>query len=257
MMSFEDLSPLLHSWPYEPGLVKVRKISGRDGKTKIQMRIDLGILQMETEGRPDGKRPHGFESLYDYHLNRLDEFIQIHGSPIGFSLSNEDCMGLSMESLQYYYRYLSSFYLADYEQVEIDTARNLKIFDFVREYASNENDRFILEHYRPYVIMMQARAKAFRKMKAERTQEALDILIQGINQIKEHYDEIGQPSRVEECEEIELLRKMAEGILETMPFDPVQDLREQMQMAVAQEDYEKAAVLRDEIRRLESNTTLQ
>ena len=34
------------------------------------MRIDLGLLQMELDGRPDGQRPHGFESLLDYYEAR-------------------------------------------------------------------------------------------------------------------------------------------------------------------------------------------
>ena len=29
------------------------------------MRIDLGLIQMELAGRPDGQRPDGFESLLD------------------------------------------------------------------------------------------------------------------------------------------------------------------------------------------------
>ena len=30
------------------------------------MRIDLGLLQMEINGRPDGQRPQGSESLLDW-----------------------------------------------------------------------------------------------------------------------------------------------------------------------------------------------
>ena len=36
-----------------------RKIVGEDGKEKLQVRLDLGLLQMELNGRPDGERPHG------------------------------------------------------------------------------------------------------------------------------------------------------------------------------------------------------
>ena len=54
-----DLNDLLEGWPHEPGQVKARKIVGRDGCEKIQLRIDLGLIQMELNGRPDGVRPHG------------------------------------------------------------------------------------------------------------------------------------------------------------------------------------------------------
>src|SRR5258706_747776 len=65
-----DLNDLLRDWPHEPGMIKVRKILGTDGKEKIQLRIDLGVIQMETTGRPDGQEPHDYESLLDYHRSR-------------------------------------------------------------------------------------------------------------------------------------------------------------------------------------------
>jgi len=71
-MSF-DLTKALQDWPFEPGQINVRLIQGDDGLSKVQMRVDLGILQMETEGRPDGSRPMGFDTLLDYHETRLEE----------------------------------------------------------------------------------------------------------------------------------------------------------------------------------------
>ena len=42
-----DLNTLLKDWPHESGAIKVRKILGLDGNEKLQLRIDLGVLQME------------------------------------------------------------------------------------------------------------------------------------------------------------------------------------------------------------------
>jgi len=55
-MSF-DISHILEQWDYQPGQVAVRRFNGKDGVEKIQLRLDLGVLQMNSEGRPDGKRP--------------------------------------------------------------------------------------------------------------------------------------------------------------------------------------------------------
>src|SRR6478752_911674 len=66
-----DLNDLLRDWPHEPGQLKVRKIVGTDGREKLQLRIDLGLIQMETSGRPDGQRPHDCESLLEYHRQRI------------------------------------------------------------------------------------------------------------------------------------------------------------------------------------------
>jgi hypothetical protein len=49
-MSF-DISHLLEQWDYQPGLASVRKFTTKDGVDKIQLRLDLGILQMNTTGR--------------------------------------------------------------------------------------------------------------------------------------------------------------------------------------------------------------
>src|SRR5215207_475885 len=67
----KDITPVLRGWDYEPGTINVRKVSGLDGSPKLQMRQDLGLLQMEITGRPDGRRPHGYESLLEYFETQL------------------------------------------------------------------------------------------------------------------------------------------------------------------------------------------
>ena len=73
-----DISHLLEHWDYKPGQVVVRKIKGRDGLDKIQLRVDLGLLQMNVEGRPDGKRPFGHPSLLEYYQARLYKYLGEH-----------------------------------------------------------------------------------------------------------------------------------------------------------------------------------
>ncbi len=78
-MSF-DISALLEQWDYQPGQVVVRKFRGKDGLEKIQLRVDLGLLQMNAKGRPDGKRPYGRESLLEYYQEQLEKFRREHAS---------------------------------------------------------------------------------------------------------------------------------------------------------------------------------
>ena len=63
----KDITNLLNEWMYEPDEVMVRIVPGEDGRSKIQLRVDLGLLQMEMDGRPDGVRPEGCESWLDYY----------------------------------------------------------------------------------------------------------------------------------------------------------------------------------------------
>src|SRR5205823_9493611 len=102
-----DISHLLDQWDYQPGQVVVRRFKGKDGKEKIQLRVDLGLLQMNAEGRPDGKRPFGHVSLFDYFRSRLHKHLAAHdGNADEFKLLPEDCAKLQLETLQYHHRYI-------------------------------------------------------------------------------------------------------------------------------------------------------
>src|SRR5438128_12080595 len=94
-----DISHILDKWEYHPGQVVVRKFIGKEGQEKIQLRVDLGLLQMNAQGRPDGKRPFGHESLYEYHQARLYKYVGSHdGDDSGFKLKAEDCAKLQLET---------------------------------------------------------------------------------------------------------------------------------------------------------------
>ena len=41
----KDLSRILDGWQYVPDEILVRIVEGDDGRRKIQMRIDLGLIQ--------------------------------------------------------------------------------------------------------------------------------------------------------------------------------------------------------------------
>src|SRR5258707_1822183 len=152
-----DLNTVLKDWPHEPGMIKVRKVTGLDGRDKLQLRIDLGVLQMEMTGRPDGLRPHGCDSLLSYHQNRA-QLAEASGND--YELSAEDCSELQQEGIQYYHRYISLFQLNDFAGVIRDTQRNLDLFSFVSSHADPEELASSFEQFRPYVIMMNTRAKA-------------------------------------------------------------------------------------------------
>src|SRR5256886_5517589 len=131
-----DLNTILKAWPFEPGMLKVRKVTGVDGREKLQMRVDLGVLQMEMAGRPDGQRPHGCESLLNYHQNRA-ALAEAAGDE--YELSAEECSELQQEGIQYYHRYVSLFQLNDYAGVIRDTQRNLDLFAFVDKHSQRED----------------------------------------------------------------------------------------------------------------------
>lgn len=244
----KDIQSILADWEFKPNNISVRKIKGVDGSTKIQLRLDLGLLQMEIDGRPDGQKPFGFESLLEYYQALLLEYRKKDGSDENFTLDTNDCAELQRECIQYYHRYLSMFQLEEYKRVERDTERNLRVFDLVKKYAAEEKEIWLFEQYRSYVIMMNTRAKIHLSLHANKYKKALAQLSKGIENIRAFFDEYGQSHLADSCREIKFLENWSKEIREKQPLDPIEKLKRQMEKAVEDEDYEKAAVIRDRLK---------
>ncbi|HCK08732.1 MAG TPA: hypothetical protein DHW45_02585 [Candidatus Latescibacteria bacterium] len=240
----KDIQPLLDGWPYDPGKLCVRKIKGADGKEKIQLRIEMGILQMEISDRPDGQRPHGYESLLTYYQAQAADKSKKNEE---FSVDVETCMMLQLEALQYYHRRISFLELEDYERAKRDAERNLSLFDFVKEYASDDEDKIAFEQNRPFVIGHRVRASALLKLESDDYDGALTDIEEGIEEIQSLFTEFDRPDLMDDSEEVEFLREWANEIRQDRPRSLKQDLSDQLKEAVAIEDFEKAAELRDRI----------
>ena len=247
-----DISPVLSGWDFQPDDLQVRLIVGDDGRDKIQMRIDLGVLQMECEGRPDGSRPHDAESLLDHHEARHRLAVEAGAE---FSLDAADCAALMREGLQYYHRYLSAFHLQLYDLVARDAERNLRLFAFVSRHAARNRDKIEFDQYRPYVLMMLTRALALKEIGRQDTAAALERIDDGIRRIREFLVEYRQDGRESECSELNFLLRWRGELDRSRPLDPLAMLEQKLQDAVDREAYEEAASLRDDIARLKAAET--
>lgn len=245
-----DLTPLLQEWPFEPGQINVRLIEGLDGIPKVQVRLDLGIIQMHLDGRPDGLRPFGYASLLDYHEARLDEAQGPEDDEAALELSPEDCKALRDEALQYYHRYIALLVVEDYEAVARDTTRNLRVLDLCARHAAAEADRQALEQFRPYILMMRVRALASHALQNDEPKVALFAIDEGIEALRECYAQQGREADFEDSPEVQLLRGMRGALLPQLPVSQRAELRQRLQEAIAHENYELAAILRDELRML-------
>ena len=245
-----DLNDLLRDWPHEPGTIKVRKILGSDGREKLQLRIDLGLIQMEADGRPDGQQPHDCESLLEYHQNRAAT-AQKKGDP--FALNSEEIGELQQEGIQYYHRYISFFQLNDYLGVIRDTKRNLDMFNFVSKHAANEELAWVVEQFTPYVRMMNTRAKATIAIGREDFGDAVNLIEKGMEKIRAFYSECSNSEMETHSPELSFLTQWLEEVRGKQPLTQLQKMQHEMEKAIASEAYERAAELRDEIRALTDN----
>ena len=243
----KDIANILKDWSYDPGNISARWIKGDDGRRLVQLRLDLGLFQMEENGRPDGKMPRGFDSVLDYYRSqeKLDQ------ESAALSLNFEACAELQQEAMQYYYRYLAFYALHHLDGVIRDTEHNLGILDLVDCYAEDDDLAWQFMQFFPYVCMMNARAQAEKLVENRRFEEAVEILEAAMADIQEFWNEHGEYEMGEESHEVEIIRNLLTQVRSKRPKTRKDQLQEELQEAIAIENYEKAAMLRDELSRLQ------
>ena len=246
-----DISGLLGKWEYQPGQIVVRKFKGKDGLEKIQLRVDLGLLQMNAEGRPDGKRPFGYTSLYEYYQARLYQHLATHsGSDEGFMLKPEDGSKLQLEWLQYHQRYFCLLQLKDYAGVIRDADRNLAVCAFVEKHAHAEELAWSLRQFQPQLMMVLTRARAAQAMAVNDYSEAIRYVEEGIEHIRTFLLEHDRAPVGDQCAEVLSLETWLKDIRAKRPLTTRERLERALNEAVRREDYEQAAKVRDELKNL-------
>jgi len=234
-MTTNDISNLLQKWPYTPGKMNVRVIEASDGREVIQLRVELGIVQMELHGRPDGILQDGYPSLLDLFKDR-----GTHGG-----LDSEICRRLREEGVQRSHRAAALFSMNRWEDVIRDCTRNLELFDLCNQNANEEQDRVALEQFRASVIALRTRSAAEWAIGLENTIEAMSAIDHGLEALR---DALGEDC--EDSNEMQLLQGMKEALVPRLPTSERADLKERLAAAIENENYELAAILRDEIRLL-------
>lgn len=251
----DDIGPLLAEWPYDDSQeLMVRRVVGADGRERLQVRIELGVLEMHPSGRPDGARPMGYPSLLDYHLAQI-EALEEQGDE--YRLDHQDCLDLHREAMQFYQRRVSYLRLGDYAAAAADAEHNLAIMDLLRDHAADRADWLHSEQYRAFVIAHLARAKALLAVEETGLDRALAIVDEGIEQIKSLFrDTYQRPELIPESEEIRHLRELRQALtehgsaVEERGRSDIERLEFELARAVEREDFEQAAALRDTLERL-------
>lgn len=275
----QDLSKLLREWPYDPDN-EVRTITAEDGRSVMQVRRPIGIEQYELDGRPDGKSPYGDETVVATIEERLSNYVSEHGSDEGFEIGHEDAVLLHNEGVLFYYRYLLLFQLNDFERTIRDTEHNLRVTRLLERYCSNEEDRDEVLQFKPYILRMNAMSRAMTSLKKQMKEIAEHILESAVEEI-ESLEDIDSPAfRFEKVRSANYLRttleQLSQAELDSDGFvlqlggeepseeevesegyeepgnDELSLLEQELERAVDEENYERAAEIRDRIREISS-----
>jgi hypothetical protein len=240
----ENIDRILRDWPYDPEGISVRKKKGDDGRDVIQMRLDLGLLQLETTGRPDGSRPHDVESVYHFLISRAAE----EGD--AFVMSEEECEEADREFVQYYHRRVCWLALREFHAAMADADHTLNLMDFCRDHSPDEQWTLSHEQYRPFVLFHRTQAAALAALGDRGAEVAVEELNAGLERMRQVFVEYEAEEEFDEDELVQRLIELRESLRQH--FRVGRTLQEQLDEAIASEKYELAAEIRDELNRRNS-----
>ena len=241
-----DITEILREWEFDSDN-QIRIVAADDGRQVLQVRQPMGIEQYELDGRPDGTKPFGRDTALEEFQARVENYRSSHGSDDGFALSHDDFAALQGEGVLFYFRYLVLFQIGDFVRTARDTAHNLALFSLVEKYGDSDDDRKELLQYKPYVVRMNAIARAMISLHKELKSTAEDILNSAISAI-EDMREIDTPAfQFERVRSLNYLKATLKQIRDKKD-SPVETLKSELQTAIEEEDYERAAAIRDRIR---------
>jgi hypothetical protein len=267
-----DITQVLKAWPYNPQH-KIRIVKAQDDRKVIQLRLPLGIEQYELDGRPDGARPYGSGSALEEFEHRAREYADTHLCGDGFTISHEEYLELRGEAAQYYSRYLLLFQSGEFAKALRDALHNMRICSFVEKHVSSDRDQAVFSQYKPYIIWIYTISRLMLLLQAQDLRHAQLLLQEAIAEIN-NLASIDTPAFQHEKERS--LRHL-ESALQQIDFrdegsssaqkDPeaevanqtsspyhymeagsIQRLQEELKKAIYEEDYEKAALIRDRLR---------
>lgn len=237
----DDIDHILRKWNFDPSSVNVRLLELANREV-LQMRVDMGVLQLEIEGRPDGGRPDGattyFELLKRQALQSEQEFV----------LSEIQCIEVDREFVQFYHRRICWLQLKEFDRAVRDADHTLALMDFCKVHSPDDEWTISHEQYRPFVLYHRTQAAALTQLEvenSERAELAIEEVNRGLKRLKSLFLEYDAHEQFENDELVQRLIEFRDSLREKYGVD--QTLNEQLATAVENEDYELAANLRDQI----------
>ncbi|MCH2181914.1 MAG: UvrB/UvrC motif-containing protein [Mariniblastus sp.] len=236
-----DIDHILQHWSFDPTSVNVR-ILELTNREVLQMRVDMGVLQLEIEGRPDGGRPDGAPTYFELLKQKASLSDQ------EFVLSETQCIEVDREFVQFYHRRICWLQLKEFDRAVRDADHTLALMDFCKVHSPDDEWTISHEQYRPFVLYHRTQAAALTQLEVEnsdRAELAIDEVNQGLNRLRFLFLEYNAEEQFANDELVQRLTEFRDSLREKYGVE--QTLHEQLASAVENEEYEWAADLRDQI----------
>jgi hypothetical protein len=246
MSDCQDIDFIFREWPYQPGVISARLVTAADGRKLLQMRIEMGVLQMELTGRPDGQKPNGATTYLEWLV------AQAAAAAEPLVLTEEQCFEIDREFLQFYHRRICCLALREFRQAVDDADHTLALMKFVAAHSPDAEWTASHEQYRPFVLFHRIQAATLVRLQESGAEAAIEEINGGLDQMREVFAAIEAEEQFDDDELVKHLIELKESLREEYHVGPT--LAEQLADAVASEEYERAARLRDEIARRTGHT---
>lgn len=242
-----DLNELLGDWAAPTDEPAARLVTLEGGRQALQLRIELGLLQMELDGRPDGSRCHGHPTVQEYCQRE-----QHLGRPIPDELWRE----LDRELHQFNYRRMALTYLVEQSTSEKPAAAELELL--TRLLADIETCLSILHMgceaaafqgisgLLPTLMHDRARFRARWFLGHDMPHEAIAEADAGVAALEDLVAELDASGQMRAADPtIESLRRASRRMRKR--FGIQRTLSEQLEDAIAHDDFETAARIHSEL----------
>jgi hypothetical protein len=131
-----------------------------------------------------------------------------------------------------------------------DADHTLSMMDFCRDHSPDEQWTLSHEQYRPFVLFHRTQASALAALGDKGAEAAVEEITKGLDRMKQVFVDYEAEEEFEEDELVQRLVELRESLRQH--FRVGRTLQEQLADAIANEKYELAAEIRDELNRRDS-----
>lgn len=171
-----DIDQILKQWPFDADTFKARVVQAADGRQVLQLRLELGLLQMEVENRPDG-------ITCDDHPTYLDYLQTIAEDEPDLVLEDDHCLEIDQELAQYDYRRACWLSLGEYVKAMRDADHSLAVLDFIADYSEPNAWRAGHEQHRDRLSFQRLQAEVMWRVEENQAEQALELVREEIARI--------------------------------------------------------------------------
>jgi hypothetical protein len=140
--------------------------------------------------------------------------------------------------------------LSEHARVVRDASRNLRVIQFVADHAQSDEDIAAFERTRPDLLRAKTIATARLMLATGEQRAAVVVIDDGLEIMAQWYAARGMVRQLDASPEVAALRAMRDSLSPRLPASQKAELRERLAAAIKAENYELAAILRDELKQI-------